>query len=163
MENAVVKQLTIDCSFTIRSKINVTLSSNKYSNLIHIQNPTQFVPNLTCFITAYIQGFCGKTQWLDITRNGIPICIRNPCTSHIRGSKKDFVYFQSRCVEVGESWSGCDQDQVVGFKMFRRLPTCISSHSIPASARAIGVPTTPCDLGSVMALDGRCNPPFEFD
>jgi hypothetical protein len=77
----------------------------------------------------------------------------------------DLVKFKGRCVEVGKAAAGCPEGEVVGFVMQQRSPVCVPSRVSPAAPgmRSIGVPTTPCSPGSVMAIAGSCSPPFDFD
>jgi len=113
-----------------------------------------------------LKGYCKKGKWLDMARFGKPTCRTNECFKYqSRNSTIDLVKFKGNCVEVGKSATGCPEGEVVGFAFQKRSPTCVPSRLAPAAPgmRSIGIPTTPCSPGSVMAISGTCQPPFDFD
>jgi len=70
------------------------------------------------------------------------------------------VRFDGQCVELGVTHSKCPDRMVIGFRKGFRLPKCAPPVNM---LRAIGVPPSACDVGSVNAIGGYCQPPFDFD
>jgi hypothetical protein len=143
--------------FYSKDEVNGYCDCNKDSQRILIHHAA----TKQCYF-IFQKGYCKQRQWLDVTREGKPICTTNPCFKTKRTT--EFVLVKGNCTELGKSYPSCQSNEKIEFKAGSRLPKCTSSE--PASdfgVFSIGVPASPCPVGSVNALGGLCQPPFDFD
>jgi len=109
------------------------------------------------------QGYCSLRKWLDLTREGIPVCQQNPCYKMSKNSPEnnteDLVLMNGECVNVGSNSSCLQKFEAVGFEQKMRMPTCIPTR---ASMRSIGPLPIKCRPGTYRAISGRCQPRFQF-
>jgi len=96
----------------------------------------------------FSQAYCPEGEWVDLTPEGRPICLENPCASN----KGDFVFLKGKCAEVEtHDPEICLPNASVGFKLNRRTPVCTPQQDVITGG------ITPCQPGNSIAIHGKCH------
>lgn len=93
-------------------------------------------------------------QWLTLNSAGDPECQPNLChTVQEKQPGKEFVYFNSRCVELNKKQRECTKPkEVVTFVLDKIEPTC----GIVEADYALGSLKQPCKAGTHRSRSGKC-------
>jgi len=103
-----------------------------------------------------------------VTLKGEPKCEPNICLDANEKSENELVPFwtgsEFKCLEIGHKFA---PDCTIGFQKGRVIPTCLeldlSKKEDVLSTGSIGVPASPCPIGSFPSIMGKCQPKFDFD